>query len=244
MAVSPKGPIFSGGPSIRALDPWPPQNSSPHKPHQLLSDEERAQLATIASVARFKKDEVIYSVGAPAQSLFNIISGVVKTYLRSPTGQAVHGRVFYAEDLFGLAEEGKYANSAKALTSVTAYTLPTTALRNRMLKDATMEFHFVAKLCQGLREAQRHAFLLAQKRALTKLVMFLQLQEHLQPTAEKQSEIYLPMDRSDIGDYVGLSLAAVSRGFRDLEARGIIRFRNRHHVKITDRKAFEQLASE
>jgi DNA-binding Lrp family transcriptional regulator len=52
------------------------------------------------------------------------------------------------------------------------------------------------------------------------------------------------MDRSDIADYVGLSPAAVSRGFRDLEARGIIAHRDRRHLKVVDRPAFEKLASE
>jgi hypothetical protein len=40
-----------------------------------------------------------------------------------------------------------------------------------------------------------------------------------------------------------MSLAAVSRGFQSLESRGIIKFGDRRHVKIVDRKAFEELAS-
>ena len=105
-----------------------------------------------------------------------------------------------------------------------------------------MEFH-IAKLCHELRQEQRHALLLAQKHALSKLAMFLQLQEHLQSANGIASDIYLPMDRSDVADYVSMSLAAVSRGFRSLESRGVIKFRDRRHVKIVDRKGFEELAS-
>jgi CRP-like cAMP-binding protein len=234
-----RGRIFSGGPLIRALDPW-----LPGKARQLLSEEDRARLATIASVVRFKKGEVIYSVDEPAKFLFNIMSGVVKTYLTASTGQEAIAAFLYPEDLFGLAEEGKYKNSAKALTPVTAYALPTAALRNRLLKDSTLEFQFVAKLCHALREAQRHAFLLSQKHAVTKLAMFLQLQEHVQSAAGKLPEIYLPMRRSDIADYVGMSLAAVSRGFRDLAARGVIKLRDRRHVRLVDRRVLDKLASE
>jgi CRP/FNR family transcriptional regulator, anaerobic regulatory protein len=234
--------MLSGGPSIRGFDPWVPGKPSPNRSHQLLTDEERAQLATIASVVRFKKGDVIYLTGEPAKSVFNIIGGVVKTYLTSRMGQDSIAAFLYPEDLFGLAKEGKYENSARALTPVTAYAFPATILRNRLLKNAALEFHFIAKLCNDLREAQRHAFLLSQKHAATKMAMFLQLQENIQPANAKQTEIYLPMARSDIADYVGLSPAAVSRAFRYLAARGVIKLRKRRHVKIIDHNGLEKIA--
>jgi CRP/FNR family transcriptional regulator len=47
--------------------------------------------------------------------------------------------------------------------------------------------------------------------------MFLQLLEQIQAArGERSTEIYLPMNRSDIGEYVGMSLEAVSRAFRSL----------------------------
>ena len=56
------------------------------------------------------------------------------------------------------------------------------------------------------------------------------------------NEIYVPMDRSDIAEYIGTTLAAVSRAFRTLTARGILQSRDRRHVKVIDRDAFEKLA--
>ena len=79
---------------------------------------------------------------------------------------------------------------------MTAYALPVPALQRQFSKDAELEFHVIAKLCHGLREAQRHALLLAQKYAAAKLAMFLQLQEHVQTDGGgRPAEIYLPMDR-------------------------------------------------
>jgi CRP-like cAMP-binding protein len=232
------------GPAIRAVDPWLPGNMPGRKSSQLLSNEERARLATIASIARFKKGEKIYASGEPAGAIFNVISGVVKTYTPAEDGGEHIAAFLYPEDLFGLSEEARYTNSAKAITPVTVYALPVPALRRQFSKDAALEFHVIAKLCHGLREAQRHALLLAQRYALSKLAMFLQLQEHVQAVDGAPPEIYLQMDRSDIADYVGMSLAAVSRGFRDLAARRVIRIRDRRHVKIIDRKAFEKLAGD
>jgi CRP/FNR family transcriptional regulator len=211
--------------------------------HQLLSDEERSRLAAIASVVQFKKGAEIYRESDRADAVFNIISGVVKAYTCGPDGKEHVAAFLLPEDVFGLAQEGRYANSLKALTPVTAYRIPITALRSRLTVDAALEFHIIAKLCHELRQAQRHAFLLASKRTLSKLTMFLQMLEQLQTAkGESTSEIYVPMDRSDIAEYIGTTLAAVSRAFRTLTERGILRSRDRRHVNVIDRDAFEKLA--
>jgi CRP-like cAMP-binding protein len=93
--------------------------------------------------------------------------------------------------LFGLSEQGRYTNSAKAITPVTAYALPVPALRRQLSKDAALDFHLIAKLSHALREAQRHALLLPQRHASSKLAIFLQLQEHVQSTNGPLPEIYL-----------------------------------------------------
>lgn len=232
-----------GGPAIRAVDPRQAGNPSADRLHQLLSDDERTQLATIATIVRFKKGEQIYSEGEHADTVFNIISGVVKSYTTNGTE---HNAAFlYPQDLFGPLMAEHYINSAKAVTPVTAYALPVRALRRVFSNNATLEFHVIAKLCYELRQTQRHALLLTQHHALTRLAMFLQLQEHLQTAGENSvAEIYLPMDRKDIAEFVGMSLGAVSRGFRDLAVRRAIRIRDRRHIKIIDREALEKLASD
>jgi CRP/FNR family transcriptional regulator len=214
---------------------------------QLLSDEERAQLALIASVVRFKKNALIYLKGHQAEAVFVIISGVVKAFTSAANGNERIAAFLFADDLFGLAEEGKYTNSAKAVTAVTAYRLPVAALKNRLVKDAGLEFHVICKLCHELREAQRHAFLLGRRQALVKMVMFLQLLEQHQIQAggvTSTGNVYLPMNRSDISEYIGISPEAVSRSFRTLTARGLIKIRDRRHVKIIDRTRFETVASD
>jgi len=230
------------GPTIRALDPWSP---SAGRMHHLLTDDERARLAVMASIVRFKKGEVIYREGDRADAIFNIISGVVSSYKKAANGSEHMVAFLLADDLFGLSAEGKYTNSAKAITAVSAYRLPVTALRGRLAKDPSLEFHVICKLCEDLRQTQRHAFLLSQRSAITKVAMFVQLIEQLGiARGEQTAEITLPMDRSDIGEYTGLTLAAVSRAFRSLTTRGVIKVRDRRHVRIIDRTAFENIAGD
>jgi len=239
MAKSPTS-IGGRGPTISALDPWAP---SAGRTHQLLTDDERARLAVMSSIVRFKKRETIYLEGAPAEAIFNINTGVIKVYKVAPDGREHITAFLFAGDLFGLSTEGTYANSAKAITDVIAYRLPVTMLRSHLAKDTEFDFHLICKLCQDLRQAQRHAFLLSEKRAVTKLAMFLQLIEQLQIARGQQiAEIHLPMDRSDIGEYIGTTLEAVSRAFRALTTRGVIKLRDREHVRIGDRDAFDKIA--
>jgi CRP/FNR family transcriptional regulator len=213
--------------------------------HQLLTDDERARLAVMSSIVRFKKGEIIYQEGERADAVFNINTGVVTAYRRAPDGREHVVAFLLADDLFGLSAEGLYTNSTKALTAVIAYRLPVAALRSYFTNDGELDFHVMCKLCQELRQAQRHAFLLSQRSATTKLAMFLQLLEELQNAkGEPAAEIYLPMDRSHISEYIGVTLAAVSRAFRTLTTRGIIGVRDRHHVRVLDRSAFEKIAGD
>lgn len=236
-----KIPTNTHGPAIRGVDPWAP---SAGKMRQLLSEEERARLAVLASIVRLNKGEEIYREGQPADAVFNIITGVVKAYKTAPDGSEHITAFLFSDDMFGLSEEGKYTNSTKALTPLALYRFPVPDLRRRLAKDADLEFHVICKLIHELRETQRHAFLLARRRALSKVAMFLQLLENLQAArGERTAEIYLPMNRSDIGEYVGMSLEAVSRAFRGLTARGIIKSRDRQHLKIADRSTFDKIAA-
>ncbi|QOZ54659.1 Crp/Fnr family transcriptional regulator [Bradyrhizobium sp. CCBAU 53338] len=226
------------GPAIHAVHPWDPGNPEKGERHQLLSDDERARLAKIAQIVRFAKGQEIYGEGAVADAAFNIIDGVVVAY------RAEHVISFlYPGDLFGLSEEGQYANATRAATPVTAYKMPLAAIRRILANNADLDVNLIIKLCEELREAQRHAVLLAQRRAATRLAMFLGLQEHLQAArGESISEIHLQMDRSSIAAYLGLTTAALSRAFRALISRKIITSRNLHFVKVVDRDSFVRLA--
>ena len=112
-----------------------------------------------------------------------------------------------------------------------------------MPSRSAVDVAVIVKLCEDLRETQRHALFLVQKRAATRLAMFLDLQEHLQiARGEPASGIHFRMDRSSIATYLGMTLAALGRAFRTLIAQKVISMRNRQNVKILDRDAFNRLA--
>lgn len=89
-------------------------------------------LAIIATVGRYKKGELIYQEGTRADHVFNIISGVVKSYRSQPNRKEQVVGFLFPHDLFGLAEQGRYVNSASAVTQVMLYKVPTAALEARL----------------------------------------------------------------------------------------------------------------
>jgi CRP/FNR family transcriptional regulator len=61
------------------------------------------------------------------------------------------------------------------------------------------------------------------------------------PTADL---IALPMSRSDIANYVGLSPEAMSRATGQLTKQGILKFDGPHVVRVVDRHRFRGLAAD
>jgi CRP/FNR family transcriptional regulator len=231
----------TGGPTIVAPTLWTLGGDSGRS----LSAEAQALLAVIATVVRFRKGERIYGAGDRANAVFNIITGVVKSYRTLSDGRQHIVGFLFADDLIGLAENGTYVNSAEAVTAATLYRIPTAPLEARLRNHADLDFQVISKLCHELREAQRHAFVLSKRHAIAKMGLFLQMLEtNHAGRRESMGEVYLQMTRQDIGAYVGISPEAVTRSLRQLVSRGAIAFRDRRHVQIADRSRLEAAISE
>ena len=237
---SPSGPP-GGGPSIIVPDLWIPGE----KPGHSLPDDERALLAVIASISRYKKGETIYREGEQAATVLNIITGIVKSFKVLPDNKQHIVGFLFPNDLIGLAEHGRYVNSAEAVTAVTLYRLSTRALEPLLRQNAKLDFEVIGKLCHVLCEAQHHAFLLSKHSAIARIGLFVQFLETLQAAqGESTEEIYLPITRSDIGEYLGISPETVSRSFKELASHGAIAFRDRRHLKTIDRALLEAAIAE
>jgi len=233
-----KGRIPNSGPSIEIRPLW----SSSVASTGLLSEEDRSMLSGMATIGHYKKGELIYQEGAVADRIFNVIAGVVKSYRSGGTRRQQIIGFLFPQDIIGLADQGKYVNSARAVTPVTLYKIPTAALEARLHRNAEFDYQVICKLCRELREAQQHAFLLSKHRAVAKLGLFLQMLE-TQQSAEGRlpEEILVPMSRADIGAYTNISPEVVSRSLQELIRRRVICIRERRHIKILDRARLDDI---
>jgi CRP-like cAMP-binding protein len=237
----PSTPDRNLGPALRAI---PFVQTGAGKKARLLTDRQRAQLAGIGTRLRLPAGTVIYRKDSAAAWLFAVSEGVVKSYRELPSGKRIVNAFLFPDDLFGLAENGRYLNSAQAVTEVIVYQLPLDRLLALVKRDAKLQFPFLVKVTHELRESHRRMILRGRRHATGRVAMFLMLmQKHLHTPAGREREIRLPMTRSDIADFLGLSRESMSRAAAQLERRGIVRFENRHLARILNAGQLARLAA-
>jgi CRP-like cAMP-binding protein len=210
-------------------------------PIELLSDAQRQLLASHASIRVFPAGTVIYRAGTRADSVFIVDNGVVKSFRDLPSGRRRIATFLFPRDLFGLAASGRYVNTVQAITPVRAYQLELETLTRLFQRDADLELQFLCKAVHVLREAQHHNIMVGRRDAIGRLAMLLRLLRQ-QGTSRRGDDVSIPMSRSDIANYLSLSLEAVVRASGRLERLGIVEFVGRHHARIVDQRRFAALA--
>jgi CRP/FNR family transcriptional regulator len=185
----------------------------------------------------------VYRAGAAAASVFIVGDGVVKSFRDLPSGRRRIVAFLFARDLFGLARAGHYVNTVQAITPVRLFELEIKALAELFKRDWELELQFLCKTIHVLRESQHHNIIIGRRSAVGRLAMLMGLLMTQNGRGYGEREVAIPMTRSDIANYLGLSLEAVVRASRRLEQQGIVEFVNRHHARIIDRQRFEALAS-
>lgn len=207
-----------------------------------LSSHERDALSQIGRLVKLGKGRLLYETGDPYERLFIILKGVVKTFRTTHDGHCTVMAFLFERDLAGLGEGGAYANSAEVVEDLTAFQLPVHDLEVLLRSEAHLEMLLLCKACNELRAAQQHAVLLSRHSARTKVALFLNL------IAERQvfdaGRLQLPMGRTDIANYLGLSVEAVSRAFRLLQAEGVVTLAGPRQVTISDREMFARIVAQ
>ena len=226
-----------------ASDPMPSLRAVPFLSSDALAltDRQREALTRIGTEVRPKARGLLYAGGAPADAIFAVVAGVLKSYRDLPSGKRVVSTFLFAGDLCGLARKGRYVNTVRAITPSTLCRLPVAALTALLKQDSELQFQFLVKVTHELRESQRRAILMNRRDAAGRLATFLALMaEHQEPKAAGGA-IHVPMTRSDIADFLGLSLESVSRATAELKARRLARFETRHRVRILDEAGLARL---
>ena len=184
----------------------------------------------------------IYERGDPAAWVYQVLEGVVSTFREMRTGRPHITGFLFERDLFGLALNGQYASSARAVTRVTIRRAPTDQLKALMQREPELEFGILCKLTAAIRHAQRHTIAVGRRSRVERVAMFLSMMEQSQTQVEKpENAIDLPMSASDIADYLRLTPEAMRRGFRELERQSIILPEPPHRIQILDRDGFNRL---
>jgi len=226
------------GPSIRAT---PFERSLDKAPRRLLNATQRRQLADLATVVILPPRTIVYREDADGAWIFFAGAGVLKAFRELPSGKRRVATFVFPGDVFGITEGGHYLNSVQTVTKVKLYRIGIEALRDAVREDPHLQFQLLCKAIHELRQGQRHAILLGRRDAPGRLAMCFAMLERNLSTYDHADVIALPMSRTDLAEYLGLSLESVSRASAALERRGIVKFQGGHAVKVIDRVQFDKL---
>jgi CRP-like cAMP-binding protein len=197
------------------------------------------RLAAIATPRRATKGAVIYAEGEAANSLFCITAGVVMTSKAGTRPVAYVTAFSYASDMIGLAAEGRYLETACAVTSASLLEIPLARLQHMLREDGELAIGLVGKLRERLCEKADLSSLLARNDALGKTAMFIEALGRRQNGDRKATRLYLTMRRSDLANHLGLTVETLSRTFAELIRRGIVRFHGRRQLEVTDGRSLK-----
>lgn len=188
--------------------------------------------------------ETLFAQGAPADYVYIVTCGYAKIYSLLPDGRCmVHGFVFPG-DYLGLAMNGAYAYFAATLTPATVRRFGIHDIERLKERHSDIVKRLLCAASEELVAAQDHMVTLGRKTAVGKVASFLvMMQKKLEAGHENGDRIYLPMTRSDIADYLGMSVETISRTMSRLAVDGIVRKNGEREILCLRPQALIDLAN-
>lgn len=194
--------------------------------------------AAIGLARSFAKDEEIYAEGDPATRYYKLVSGVVRTCKILADGRRQIEAFHVAGEIFGIERSEEHRFSAEAVSPATVIAYRRCPLEALALADGPLARQVVATALLNLERAQEHMVLLGRKSAMEKVATFLlDMADRVHVDA-----IELPMARSDIADYLGLTIETVSRTLTQLERDAVIALPTaRRNIVLRNKAALRRL---
>ena len=187
----------------------------------------------------YKKGSEIFGEKEPADYVYQVVTGAVRSYKLLSDGRRQIGAFHLAGDIFGLEIGTDHRFTAEAVIDTTVRLMKRRSLELAAASDVTVARNLLGMTTSNLRHAEDHMLLLGRKTSLERVAAFL-IEMDKRSTAA--GILALPMCRRDIADYLGLTLETVSRALSRLHGLGILGFigNNQRQIVLLDR---EQLAS-
>src|ERR1035438_9649216 len=186
----------------------------------------------VATEFSYRKDEEIYGEDEPAEYVYQVISGAVRSYKLLSDGRRQIGAFHLPGDVFGLESGSVHRLAAEALIDTTVRLVKRRSLEQAAGVDVQVARNLWTMTAGDLRHAEDHMLLLGRKTAMERVATFLLEMDRRLAVAGMMA---LPMCRRDIGDYLGLTLETVSRALSQLHAQGVLGFSGARQIVLRNR---------
>jgi CRP/FNR family nitrogen fixation transcriptional regulator len=185
----------------------------------------------------FRRNAEIYGEDEPADYLYKVMSGAVRTYKLLSDGRRQISAFYLPGDVFGLESGSVHTLSAEAISDTKVLVIKRTALIALAARDNSVASQLWTITARELQRAQEHVLALI-KTAEERVVGFLL---EMASRVRGGNQIDLPMSRQDISDYLGLTIETVSRTMTHLEDTAAIELPSSRRVVLRNRAVLGRL---
>jgi CRP/FNR family transcriptional regulator len=208
-----------------------------------LSDTELPDLAAMASTKRLEPGQTLFHEGDTAQDVYTLTHGILKLYKLMGDGRRQITGFLLPGDFLGLAYSQVYVYSAEAVAQTTVCRFPRRQFMRLLDRYPALEKDLLGRASSELAAAQDQMLLLGRKTARERLATFLE-KVAMRHDARPGQAVPLPMSRTDIADYLGLTIETVSRTFSALKAERLIALPDKSHFVIVASDGLNEAAGE
>jgi len=197
-----------------------------------------------ATASKFVKGQHVYRQGDTFVGVYAVRCGVVKTYEITPQGIENVTGFHLPGDVIGLdgLKDNHHLLAAVALERSTLCGLSEQRLFAAMRSSPKLCSRMLSLMSAAMESHQQRARLMQHLRAEERLAAFvLDLAHRYSQRGLSATRIRLPMSRTDIAGYLGLTLESVSRAFRRLVDQRLIGAAGRE-VRIVDCAGLQDVA--
>jgi CRP/FNR family transcriptional regulator, nitrogen fixation regulation protein len=210
------------------------------QPHRVPLPSAAAQTGTIelmGACMSFAANAEIYGENKPADYLYKVVSGTVRTYKVLVDGRRQIGAFHLPGDIFGLETGEVHTFSAEAITECKVIVIKRSTVMALAARDNDIARQMWELTARELQRVQEHSLVLI-KSAEERVAGFLL---EMADRASGGGAVELPMSRQDIADYLGLTIETVSRTLKHLEDAAAIEVPKRRRILLRNRSALRRL---
>jgi len=185
----------------------------------------------------FPRNAEIYGENEPADYLYKIVSGTVRTYTVLVDGRRQIGAFYLSGDMFGLETGNEHAFSAEAISDCKIIVIKRSAVLALAARDNEVARQMWDLTARELHRVQEHSLVLIKSAEERVAGFLLEMAER----GAGGGAVELPMSRQDIADYLGLTIETISRTLKHLEDAAAIEVAKRRRILLRNRSALRRL---
>ena len=206
------------------------------RPPQAL-DGRYGAIELMGAVMQFARNSEIYGENEPAEYLYKVVSGTVRSYKVLVDGRRQIGAFHLPGDMFGLESGDEHTFSAEAITDCRVIVIKRSAVLALAARDNEVARQMWALTARELERVQEHSLLLIKSAQERVAGFLLEMAERV----AAGGAVELPMSRQDIADYLGLTIETVSRTLTQLEKNAAIEVATSRRILLRNRSVLNRL---